>query len=126
MGEGDKRHKAGESAPTSEELDGAEPADGRAPPDAPRHAVPAAERDAPRVARTTTLDDPLTTSLLAEVARRSRTIDVSPEQITEAMDLEPGDRAAAAPPGSPRNAPPGGPTPPGQASTAASDDPDDP
>jgi len=41
------------------------------------------------VARTTTLDDPLTTSLLAEVARRSRTIDVSPEQIDEAIELEP-------------------------------------
>jgi hypothetical protein len=38
------------------------------------------------LARTTTLDDPLTTSLLAEVARRSQTIEVSPEQIDEAID----------------------------------------
>lgn len=44
------------------------------------------------VARTATLDDPLTTSLLAEIARRSKTIEVSPEQIDEAMDIEPGDR----------------------------------
>jgi hypothetical protein len=41
------------------------------------------------VARTATLDDPLTTSLLAEIARRSRTIEVSPEQIDEATDIEP-------------------------------------
>jgi hypothetical protein len=29
--------------------------------------------------------------LLAEIARRSRTIDVSPEQIAEAMDADPSD-----------------------------------
>ena len=46
--------------------------------------------DAQPVARTTTLDDPLTTSLLAEVARRSKTIDVSPDQIDEAVEIEPG------------------------------------
>ena len=46
----------------------------------------------PLISRTATLDDPLTTSLLAEVARRSQTIDVSPEQIAEARDIEPGDR----------------------------------
>jgi hypothetical protein len=44
------------------------------------------------ISRTATLDDPLTTSLLAEVARRSRTIEVSAEQIDEAIDLAPGDR----------------------------------
>jgi hypothetical protein len=44
----------------------------------------------PPQSRTVTLDDPLTTSLLAEVTRRSRTIDVSPEQIDEAIDLAPG------------------------------------
>jgi len=43
----------------------------------------------PVMPRTTTLDDPLTTSLLAEVARRSKTIEVSQEQIDEAMELEP-------------------------------------
>ena len=47
--------------------------------------------DALLISRTATLDDPLTTSLLAEVTRRSRTIEVSPEQIDEAMDIEPGD-----------------------------------
>lgn len=40
--------------------------------------------------RTTTVDDPLTTSLLAEVARRSRTVEVSPDQIDEATEVEPG------------------------------------
>jgi hypothetical protein len=48
------------------------------------------------VSRTATLDDPLTTSLLAEIARRSMTIEVSPDQIDEAMELEPGDRATVA------------------------------
>jgi hypothetical protein len=47
--------------------------------------------DSPLVSRTETVDDPLTTSLLAEVARRSKTIDVSPEQIDEATDIAPGD-----------------------------------
>lgn len=39
--------------------------------------------------RTRTLDDPLTTSLLAEVARRSKTIEVSPQQAQEAMEFAP-------------------------------------
>lgn len=52
------------------------------------------------ISRTATLDDPLTTSLLAEVTRRSRTIEVAPEQVNEAvdealdieaLDIEPGD-----------------------------------
>jgi hypothetical protein len=51
------------------------------------------------VARTSTLDDPLTTSLLAEVARRSKTIEVSPDQIDEAVNLEPGDPDPADDPG---------------------------
>ena len=42
--------------------------------------------------RTATLDDPLTTSLLAEVARRTMTIEVSPDQIDEVTELEPGER----------------------------------
>ncbi|MBC7976679.1 MAG: hypothetical protein H7138_17030 [Myxococcales bacterium] len=49
------------------------------------------DADAARISRTATLDDPLTTSLLAEVARRSMTVDVSPDQIDEATDLEPGE-----------------------------------
>lgn len=44
------------------------------------------------ISRTATLDDPLTTSLLAEVARRSMTIEVSPDQIAEATELAPGER----------------------------------
>jgi DNA-binding transcriptional LysR family regulator len=43
------------------------------------------------ISRTATLDDPLTTSLLAEVTRRSPTIEVEPEQVDEALDIEPGD-----------------------------------
>jgi hypothetical protein len=37
--------------------------------------------------RTKTLDDPLTTSLLAEIARRPATVDVLPEQLAAALDL---------------------------------------
>jgi len=36
--------------------------------------------------RTTTVDDPLTTRILAEVARRSQTVEVSPDQIDEATE----------------------------------------
>ena len=38
--------------------------------------------------RTTTLDDPLTTSLLAEVTRRTPTVDVSADQIEEIEAIE--------------------------------------
>jgi hypothetical protein len=38
----------------------------------------------PLTSRTTTLDDPLTTSLLAEIARRPSTVEMSPAQIAEA------------------------------------------
>jgi hypothetical protein len=51
---------------------------------------------APAEARTTTVDDPLTTSLLAEVARR-RTVEVTPEDIDEAIDLPPGETDPADP-----------------------------
>jgi len=44
--------------------------------------------EAAALSRTATLDDPLTTSLLAEVARRSMTIEVSPDQIDEAKALD--------------------------------------
>lgn len=40
--------------------------------------------------RTKTLDDPLTTSLLAEIARRPATVDVLPEQLAAALDLSRG------------------------------------
>jgi hypothetical protein len=78
MGEGEKRSPR--TARLSEKLGGS-----GLPP----------EDDAPYMPRTTTLDDPLTTSLLAEVARRSRTLDVSPEQIAEAQDLDVIDPIAA-------------------------------
>lgn len=52
--------------------------------------------------RTTTVDDPLTTSLLAEVARRTSTVEVSADQVDaiaepdepdEIAELDPGDWA---------------------------------
>lgn len=56
-------------------------------------AAPISPSQLPVSSRTATLDDPLTTSLLAEVARRSRTIEVSPEQIDEANELAAADPA---------------------------------
>lgn len=46
----------------------------------------------PLTSRTATVDDPLTTSLLAEIARRPSTVEVSPEQLAEIMDIARGDR----------------------------------
>jgi hypothetical protein len=43
------------------------------------------------ISRTVTVDDPLTTSLLAEVTRRTRTVEVSADQIDEVAALEPAD-----------------------------------
>jgi hypothetical protein len=40
--------------------------------------------------RTTTLDDPLTTSLLAEIARRPSTVEMTPEQLAEVRAMAPG------------------------------------
>lgn len=48
----------------------------------------------PTTSRTATLPDPLTTGVLAEVARRSRTVEVAPESIEDAIkSLEPDDTA---------------------------------
>jgi hypothetical protein len=46
--------------------------------------------------RTATLDDPLTTSLLAEVTRRSLTVDISPEQLIEVLEVDAAEAAADA------------------------------
>jgi hypothetical protein len=62
-------------------------------PAALRDATPRAQKPAADllISRTATLDDPLTTSLLAEVTRRPTTIEVAPEQVDQALDIEPGD-----------------------------------
>jgi len=54
-----------------------------------------ARAELPQLSRTATLDDPLTTSVLAEISRRSLTLEVSAEQIDEAMELEPDDLLGA-------------------------------
>lgn len=43
----------------------------------------------PLTSRTATLDDPLTTSLLAEIARRPSTVEMSPEQLAAARAMTP-------------------------------------
>jgi hypothetical protein len=44
----------------------------------------------PLTSRTATLDDPLTTSLLAEIARRPSTVEMSPAQLAAARAMAPG------------------------------------
>ena len=48
--------------------------------------APPKPQPAPALGRAATVDDPLTTQLLAEVARRSRTIEVAPDQVEDAYD----------------------------------------
>lgn len=55
----------------------------------PARGTPAPQDDAPpdlAIGRTATLDDPMTTGLLAEVARRSRTTDFDEDLIKEVLD----------------------------------------
>jgi hypothetical protein len=55
---------------------------------APRPARTAAGTSPPDLhARTSTMDDPLTTSVLAEVARRAHTIEVTPDEVAAAQAL---------------------------------------
>lgn len=56
-------------------------------PDRPARGTPPPHDDAPGISlgRTTTLDDPMTTGLLAEVARRSQTADFDEELIKEVL-----------------------------------------
>jgi hypothetical protein len=97
MGEGDQRRSRRTARFDSRELarlsgkvnTAASAWDERTP--APPGAVAHGSDQLP-ISRTATLDDPLTTSLLAEVARRTRTVEVSPDQIDEATELEPTDR----------------------------------
>lgn len=63
-------------------------------PAAPRLAGPGPARiprssTPPLTSRTATLDDPLTTSLLAEIARRPSTVEMSPAQIAAARAMAP-------------------------------------
>jgi hypothetical protein len=93
MGDGDKHarrtvrldgRKLAELTKQARQAEPAEPEAGQANPGTPAEGPLATPR-------TTTLDDPFTTSLLAEVARRSRTIELSPAQIDDAMGRDPGD-----------------------------------
>ena len=88
MGKGDSRraHRSGPFA--------ANKPPGRAPA-AARVAGPGPARipkgsTPPLTSRTATLDDPLTTSLLAEIARRPSTVEMSSAQLAEARAMAPG------------------------------------
>jgi hypothetical protein len=63
----------------------APPVAGPAPARVPRSSTPPLT-----TSRTTTLDDPLTTSLLAEIARRPSTVEMTPAQLAEARAMAPG------------------------------------
>jgi hypothetical protein len=63
----------------------APPPAGPAPARVPRSSTPPLT-----TSRTATLDDPLTTSLLAEIARRPSTVEMTPAQLAEARAMSPG------------------------------------
>jgi len=88
MGKADSRPDAqppgnpGQSAanqPAASEAAAPPPA-GPAPARGPKSSTPPLT-----TSRTTTLDDPLTTSLLAEIARRPSTVEMTPAQLARAM-----------------------------------------
>jgi hypothetical protein len=88
MGKGDSRpaHRPEQSAATKPPAsDPAAPKlAGSGPARIPKSSTP------PLTSRTATLDDPLTTSLLAEIARRPSTVEMSPAQLAEARAMTPG------------------------------------
>ncbi|HEX3475055.1 MAG TPA: hypothetical protein VHT91_08440 [Kofleriaceae bacterium] len=94
MGKGDSRraHRPGQTA--ANKPPAGEPAAprlaGPGPARLPKASIP------PLTSRTTTLDDPLTTSLLAEIARRPSTVEMSPAQLAEARAMAPGAQDAEA------------------------------
>jgi hypothetical protein len=91
MGKGDSQpadRPEGLAAPSVANKPASEPAApklaGPGPTRIPKSSTP------PLTSRTATLDDPLTTSLLAEIARRPSTVEMSPAQLAEARALAPG------------------------------------
>lgn len=91
MGKGDSRPAHPPEQAAVNKPPASEPAprrDGPGPARIPRSSTP------PLTSRTATLDDPLTTSLLAEIARRPTTVEMSPAQLAAARAMAP---AAAEP-----------------------------
>jgi hypothetical protein len=86
MGEGDKRQSQRVVRDERRDLERTEAAD--------KLALERLLADPPALAsRTATLDDPLTTMLLAEASRRSMTIEVSPDDVAHIVDAPPDDPA---------------------------------
>lgn len=99
MGKGESRPAQSPEQAAANKPPASEPAAprlaGPGPVRIPRSSTP------PLTSRTATLDDPLTTSLLAEIARRPTTVEMSPAQIAAARAMapaaqEPGDDAEGA------------------------------
>jgi len=84
MGKGDSRpeQSAANKPPASDPA--APTLAGPGPARIPKSSTP------PLTSRTATLDDPLTTSLLAEIARRPSTVEMSPAQLAAARAMAPG------------------------------------
>jgi hypothetical protein len=86
MGKGDSRP----SQPSAATRPSVEEAAAAAPPAPGPARIPKSSTPPLTTSRTTTLDDPLTTSLLAEIARRPATVEMSPEQLAAARAMAPG------------------------------------
>ncbi len=86
MGKGDSRppQQSAANKPAADEPGAPTPA-GPKPARTPKSSTPPLT-----TSRTTTLDDPLTTSLLAEIARRPTTVEMSPAQLAAARAMTPG------------------------------------
>ena len=87
MGKGESRPAQSPEQAAANKPPASEPAAprlaGPGPARIPRSSAP------PLTSRTATLDDPLTTSLLAEIARRPTTVEMSPAQIAAARAMAP-------------------------------------
>jgi hypothetical protein len=87
MGKGESRPAQSPEQAAANKPPATEPAAprlaGPGPARVPRSSTP------PLTSRTATLDDPLTTSLLAEIARRPSTVEMSPAQIAAARAMAP-------------------------------------
>jgi hypothetical protein len=87
MGKGESRPAQSPEQAAANKPPASEPAAprlaGPGPARIPRSSAP------PLTSRTATLDDPLTTSLLAEIARRPTTVEMSPAQIAAAGAMAP-------------------------------------
>jgi hypothetical protein len=94
MGKADSRppQPAAATKPAAEEAAAVKATAAAAPPGSGSGLARVPKSSAPPLttSRTATLDDPLTTSLLAEIARRPATVEMTPAQLAAARAMAPG------------------------------------